>query len=314
MGTSKEPPARRDELDLSCSVYGCGYLHDVEYKRTRTFPKGTGISSLKQSLRLQILFPSPVGEAEKGPLPIVVFVPGGSWRTPQVYFRVPFLVDLVRRGFLVAMAGYRGCELFRCEDAVADVRSAVRYMRAHAAEYNGDPDNIFLMGESAGAHLAMLAVCGGPDFDDPEETAAGSVPVRGVLELYGPTDCSGHVTTPEFSALSDKEALTSPLAILARGCLRSEFADRLRPLSPLWHLQQGAVPPPMLLAHGDQDRLVPVWHAERMFEALAGAGCPVEYIRLRNAGHGSWLFYETYMMDRYAQFIRKHAGPAAPGI
>lgn len=296
----------KEILNLPCSTFGVGYIHDVEFKRVPTFPKGTGISSLKRSLYMQYLFPSPTDKKDCGPYPIVLFVPGGAWRTPQVYFRVPFLVPLARRGILVAMADYRGCELFTCEDAISDVRSALRYTRIHAAEYGGDPDNIFLMGESAGAHLSMMAVCGGEAFDDPADDLEISAGVCGVLELYGPTDSEGQVSAAEFKALPDEQALASPYAMLARGCPRDKFAERLAPLSPLRYVREGVKLPPLLMAHGEDDKLVPVEQAEAMYEALVAAGRMVEYSRLQNAGHGNWRFYDDTMMDKYAMFIQKH--------
>lgn len=293
-------------LDLPCAEYGCGYLHDLEYKRTEVFPKGTGISTLRRSLTMQYLYPSPIETENKGPFPIVVFVSGGAWRSPQVHFRIPFLVPLALRGFLVAMPEYRGCELFSCEDAVSDVRSAVRYIRKHAAEYNGDPDNIFLMGESAGAHLSMLAAYGGNQFDDPADDLSISAEISGVLELYGPTNCSGEVSREPFVILSDEALQKHPYAILARGYMPSQYAQRLEPLSPLHYVQPGVKLPPTLLAHGEEDKLVPIEHAETIYVALAEQNIPVEYYRLNHAGHGNWRFFDSVMMDTYAAFIKTH--------
>lgn len=291
-------------LSIPCNTYGCGYLHDLEFKRVAVFPKGTGISSIHRSLFLQCLFPSPVGAVDRGPYPVVVFVSGGAWRSPQVRFRIPFLVPLALRGILVFMAEYRGCELFSCEDAVADVRSAVRYARSHANEYGGDSNNVFLMGESAGAHLAMLACYSGSRFDDPADDMIVSAGVTGILELYGPTDCAGVVTSEPFMSLPDEEAFAHPFSILARGCVRSQFSRRLEALSPLKYVDSGL--PPTLIAHGEKDRMVPICHADALHSALIEKGISTEYYCVQEASHGDWRFYDTAMMDLYVAFIRAH--------
>ena len=295
----------KEILDLSCGTYGCGYLHDLEYKRTSAFRKGAGISSMRRSLNMQYLFPSPVDKVSRGPYPIVIFVSGGAWRTPQVHFRIPFLVPLARRGFLVAMPDYRGCELFSYKDAVSDVRSAVRYMRTHAAEYEGDPSRIFLMGESAGAHLSLLAAYGDGKFDDENDDRNVSAQVSGVIELYGPTDCAGEVERHACDEELDEGALASVCTRLAECKDRSKLPDLLKAISPVSYIEKDAALPPVFIAHGEEDKLVPIWHAETLYDALTAAAIPAEYCRLQHAGHGNWRFYEDEMMDRYAAFIRE---------
>jgi acetyl esterase/lipase len=44
---------------------------------------------------------------------------------------------------------------------VADVRDAIAWVRAHAADYGAEPGTLFVTGSSAGAHLAIQAVCQG---------------------------------------------------------------------------------------------------------------------------------------------------------
>ena len=66
-----------------------------------------------------------------------------------------------RRGFVCVSAGYRLQPHVTLVDQVADVRSAIAWVRAHAAEYGAEPGRLFLTGSSAGANLAIRAVCEG---------------------------------------------------------------------------------------------------------------------------------------------------------
>jgi acetyl esterase/lipase len=66
-----------------------------------------------------------------------------------------------RRGFVCVSADYRLQPQVTLADQVADVRSAIAWVRAHAAEYGAEPGTLFVAGSSAGANLAIRAVCEG---------------------------------------------------------------------------------------------------------------------------------------------------------
>jgi acetyl esterase/lipase len=66
-----------------------------------------------------------------------------------------------RRGFVCVSANYRLQPHVTLADQVADVRSAIAWVRAHAAEFGAEPGTLFLAGSSAGANLAVRAVCEG---------------------------------------------------------------------------------------------------------------------------------------------------------
>jgi acetyl esterase/lipase len=66
-----------------------------------------------------------------------------------------------RRGFVCVSADYRLQPHVTLVDQVADVRDAIAWVRAHAAEYGAEPGTLFVAGSSSGAHLAIRAVCEG---------------------------------------------------------------------------------------------------------------------------------------------------------
>jgi acetyl esterase/lipase len=65
------------------------------------------------------------------------------------------------RGFVCVSANYRLQPHVSLAGQVADVRDAIAWVRAHAADYGAEPGTLFVTGSSAGAHLAIQAVCGG---------------------------------------------------------------------------------------------------------------------------------------------------------
>ena len=119
-----------------------------------------------------------------------------------------------RRGFVCVSADYRLQPHVTLADQVADVRDAIAWVRAHAAEFGAEPGMLFLTGSSAGANLAIRAVCDG-------ETG-----IAGVICRYGyygglvPRDG----LPPVLIVHGEKDMLTS--AADARA-----FAERLRAVS-----------------------------------------------------------------------------------
>ena len=295
----------KETVHVEYSTYGCGYLPDLEFKRTGVNGGRRHARAAVRTLYMKYLFPSPVDGKDRGPYPIVLFITGGSWLYPQTAFCVPFLVPLARRGFLVAIADYRGCEETTCDDSVSDVRSAVRYLRTHAGEFNGDPDRIFLMGCSAGAHLSMLAAYGGENFDDPADDLSVSAKVSGVLSLFGPTDCAAAVTMEPLVSWPAERQLAFPYAKMAHCYDVTKLSEMLVPYSPVTYVKEGADLPPTLIAQGEKDPIVPVFHGDCLYQKLTEQKADTEYYVVEEATHGNWRFFEDQMMDRYENFIRK---------
>ncbi|AMV38063.1 alpha/beta hydrolase [Planctomyces sp. SH-PL62] len=88
--------------------------------------------------------------------PIVVWVHGGAWRFGDKDFVQEQPKAFTKRGYVWVGVGYRFVPEVTYKEQAGDVARAVRWARDHAKEFGGDPDRIFLMGHSAGAHLAAL--------------------------------------------------------------------------------------------------------------------------------------------------------------
>jgi acetyl esterase/lipase len=239
--------------------------------------------------------------------PIVIYSIGGGWQIPLVHYRLPGIVGLAKRGFVVAAVEYRGRQYFsNWREAVEDVRSAVRYMRKHAAAYNGDPDKIVLMGDSAGGHLSMLASYTGNEFDSSEDDLTISANVSGVMELFSPTDLVG-IMRESCSENRKDHPLTSIIMDTFTELVKTkdpeEMEVKLEALSVLNRVSANSDIPPTLIAQGDKDIIVPVWNAEALYTKLSDAGKYAEFYLLRNARHGDMRFYDTDMLDRYERFI-----------
>src|SRR5262249_6319608 len=91
------------------------------------------------------------------PTPGVVFLHGGGWTGGDPSQAAGNGTYFARRGIATISISYRLAPAHRFPAALDDVRRGLRHVRAHAREFDVDPDRLVLMGLSAGAHLAMLA-------------------------------------------------------------------------------------------------------------------------------------------------------------
>lgn len=204
-----------------------------------------------------------------GPFPAAIIVHGGGWvRGDRITDVQPLFEPLSTAGIAWFSIDYRlSADLMQFGDAIADVRNAIRFVKAHAAAYRIDPDRIALVGESAGGQLAAMAA-----FDpDPE------LHVRAMVGLYAPTDLESLAKTSAFVPKQIRDALQgSPFEEL--------LLARLRQLSPVDNIPVGA--PPLLLIHGTSDTLVPFSQSRGMCDKMRAAGATCELFTVQGGGHG----------------------------
>ena len=200
-----------------------------------------------------------------GPWPGVVFVHGGGWTEGD---KAPLPMVPTASGYLVVSLNYRMYPAYRFPAMIEDVKFAIRFLRAHAAGYNLDPERIAVIGHSAGGHLAALAGLVDEHAGwDVGPYQAQSSRVQAVVEMSGPTDLTG-----QFPEVVEE--------LKANVFGREQFISA----SPVTYVRPDA--PPFLIIHGEKDAVVPVEQAYRLYEALRKAGAPSELIILQNAGHG----------------------------
>ena len=138
--------------------------------------------------------------AQDGKAPVLVFFYGGNWVSGKREDYAFVGRALAARGFLVVIPDYRLYPQVRYPDFLNDAAGAVAWTAREAADYGGNPANIFVMGHSAGAYnAAMLAL-------DPRWLGGeGMKPdmLRGWIGLAGPYDflpVQNRTTQPVFSA------------------------------------------------------------------------------------------------------------------
>ncbi len=124
------------------------------------------------------------------PMPVLVFIHGGGFVGGDKNAGYGHLVRFVKRGYLGVTINYRSAYEKHFPAQLQDCKCAIRFLRAHAKQYNLDADHIGVWGSSAGGNLvAMLGVTGGiGEFEGDGGWQDQSSRVQAVVEYYGMTD------------------------------------------------------------------------------------------------------------------------------
>jgi acetyl esterase/lipase len=194
--------------------------------------------------------------------PAVLLVHGGGWRSGDKTQLRGYGILLGRAGYLCVATEYRLVGEAPWPAQIHDVKAAIRWMRANAAELRIDPNRIALEGNSAGAHLVLFAA-GTPNAAQYEGTGGNpdvDTSVAAVIAVYPPTLFSlgerQHGAVP-IQALSD-----DPSAELAASASPANLV--------------GPDFPPTMLVHGSSDTTVPVSASFLMYERLIEQKVPTE--------------------------------------
>jgi len=227
--------------------------------------------------------------------PGVIAVRGGAWQEGDKEFFGYIAGQLAMEGFVAASIQYRTAKEAKFPAAVQDVKAAVRWMRAHAAEYGVDPDAIGAIGGSAGAHLvAMLATTGGmKEFEGDGGNPLVSSDVEAVVAMGGGYD------------LRWKDGVGPEFIEAVRGFIGEPFEANLAAASPLTHVSRRSSP--LLMLHSRADPLAPFQQAVDMEQRYRREGAPATLIPIDAPMHGFWgsprYFPET--SKRFVGFFRK---------
>jgi len=207
------------------------------------------------------------------PKAAVLMFHGGGWRRGSREMMAPPAKVLAANGFIAFGVEYRLLGEAAWPAHIQDVRSALRWVHAHAGEFGFPADRIVLQGFSAGGHLALMAA-GQPQHAgfDYEGEPTTTPQIAAVVAFYPPTEFS--VEKPRAPGVMRPDTLLGEGADQAAAQRASPTAY----VSKSW--------PPTLLIHGNADQLVPQDASLRMYAKLREAGAPVEMHLIAGQAHG----------------------------
>ncbi len=189
----------------------------------------------------------PAQSPNGGSSPVLVFFHGGSWRDGDRPGYAFLGRAFAARGFVTIIADYRKTPKHRFPAFVEDAAGAIAWSARNAQKYDGDPKRLFVMGHSAGAHIAVLAALD-PQYLTRNKLDASAI--RGVIGLAGPYD----------------------FLPFERETAKAAFAHwpRLNETQPISYARAGA--PPLLLLSGDADTTVKPRNSEALAAAMVDVG------------------------------------------
>ncbi|MFD4507676.1 prolyl oligopeptidase family serine peptidase [Streptomyces sp. NPDC058457] len=263
---------------ITCDTSAITTTDDITYSSPTTH--GT-----KTDLKLDIQVPKSSGKK-----PLVVYLTGGGWVMADRTGNLDQRTYVADQGYVVASVQYRtttGGATYK--DALADVKSAIRYLRANADTYGIDTDHVFVWGQSAGGYLAAMTgvTSGDPKYDVGDHLDRSSA-VQGVVDEFGPANLSQLAADYDQAAKDGNYAAGNSAAqwVYGPGTTKSvaQYTSQVAAADPATHITSST--PPFLLMHGSADPLVSPSQTLNLFTALKDKGVDAQRVVLTGAGHG----------------------------
>ena len=199
---------------------------------------------------------------------------GGAWERGSKDVLAPHAEDLAAQGFVTITSKYRLTGEARFPAQIHDVKRALRWVRSHASSIGFDSDRLCVEGHSAGGRLALLPA--GSPFDRRLDAPGGnggiSAAVAAVVAVYQPV----------LFHIGDDQTWGSAPASALPGADSSEAMGALA--SPIEQVNPNL--PPVMLLHGDADKVEPVSTSLRYAERVRAVGRPVDRHLFAGLPHG----------------------------
>ncbi|TVX84126.1 alpha/beta hydrolase [Peribacillus simplex] len=288
-------------LEVSIKEPSVNLVSDVVYSQQPIY----GYSNVP--LEMDILQPE-----GKKPLPAVVFVPGGGFMSANNDKSVQQRMSISEAGYVVASIEYRVTPQSTFPSPLEDVKAAIRYLRANAEKFNIDPENIVVMGSSAGGYLAAFAgtTNGLAEFDKGENLDQSS-DVKAVIDLYGLSDLTrvGYGFSEEVQALHKSPSAPEGMwvngpSVMSPGGSIFDNLEKAAKANPITYITKDA--PPFLIMHGDKDALVSPNQTEILHENLINKGVDSTYYVVKGADHGGTHWVQPKVTKILINFLDKH--------
>ncbi|KAF5443502.1 hypothetical protein F2P56_036052 [Juglans regia] len=218
----------------------------------------------------------------EGLKPVIAFVTGGAWIIGYKAWGCLLGQQLSERDIIVACIDYRNFPQGTMSDMVKDTSQGISFVCNNIAEYGGDPDRIYLMGQSAGAHIGACTI-----LDQAiKEAGEGESTSWSVSQIKAYFGLSGGYNLPNLVDYFHSRGLYRSLFLSIM-----EGEESLRQFSPEVMVQDPNVRnamnllPPIFLFHGNADYSIPSGASKNFAETLLGVGVKAEYILYEGKTH-----------------------------
>ncbi|MDD6570393.1 MAG: alpha/beta hydrolase [Acidaminococcus sp.] len=250
---------------------------------------------------------------KKTRMPAIVYVTGGGFINANKDNGVQLRNYLAEKGYVVASITYRVAPTAKFPQPLEDVKASIRYLRAHADQWNIDKDRIGIIGGSAGGYLSAFAgTTSGTKTFDKGENLQESSRVSCAVDLYGLSDLSqvGMDYSPEVQQLHKSAGATEALWVNGSpvfggkdgGVLADPKATEAA--NPIAYIGKNSAP--MLLMHGTADKVVSPGQTDLLYQALKAKGVPAERYEIPGAAHGGVYWVQDKVLQVIGDFFDRY--------
>ncbi|ORZ10864.1 Alpha/Beta hydrolase protein [Absidia repens] len=219
--------------------------------------------------------------------PVIIFIYGGSWSTGQKFLYTSMANTLRELGYVVVVPDYRKYPTVKVDNMYQDIRQAIKWTFHHANELEIDVDMIYVMGHSAGAHLASQVVL----FDLVEKAKHASLlsktkldspvdmvdqknnflpQVEGLLLFAGVYDISTHYEHEASRGVEKLSAMGRAMGLTEDHYRKNSPLDLVKTHGDLFAHSEDLLDfaPRILFVHGEKDTTVPMEQSTNMYNML----------------------------------------------
>ncbi len=261
--------------DFTATCEDTSYVNKIQanYVKEEEGRKGHLIKIYKTvndfELEIHLFLPENLDQTEKRP--VMVYFSGGSWSEGKPDWNFSACKSYAKKGWVGVTVEYRlayrhGTLPF---EAVMDAKTAIRWLRQHADEYNIDINRIVASGKSAGGHL-VLSTALVENWNEKSDNLKYSCIPNVLLVNSGVYD------------LTDENTLWIRQGLKKR----NQNENLVKEISPNYLIKKDF--PPTLIIHGTNDRNVPYSTAEQFVKKMTIEGNNIEFHSLNGAGHFIW--------------------------
>lgn len=228
----------------------------------------------------------------EGKMPMVVCIHGGGWSKGDKDQMAWMAIRYAQMGYVGVTVSYRLNHESPVPACVFDVKEAIRYLKSISSEIHANPNRIGLVGYSAGAHLALLTGLS-PEAMEFKSDAHS--------EYDSSIQCVVGISTP--ADLEERQRIQGHLKFLPKK--KSADAQFIRSLSPLHWVHAGQIP--ILMLHGDADKIVPAYNYQNFTAKCTRLGIENFELYVEKGGNHTFFFQQQKttqgVVDR---FLAKH--------
>ncbi len=243
-----------------------------------------------------------------GPFPMLLSIHGGAWTDKDHTEYESTSTPLAATGIVVAAIGQRVGKGFPYPVQLQDINYGVRWLKAHASDFNGDPDSVGGIGYSSGGHTLPLAAM------RPTDPRYSALPLEGSSQVdanFAFTISCWPVIEPYFRYEIAREKGNTDL--MEKHHIFFQGDEAMHESTPINIIQSGekVTLPPAMVMHGTADDVMPIEASERFVAAYDGAGGKAQLVPWQGKGHG-WARAAGPEADEFvkiaSEFIAKQLG------